>query len=431
MIADVVRPNDGSIGRSDGAMGRKVVRGGWVVRSLNVTGAINGVKASDLVRSDDPRLPESTFHHLTIKDSLKVQGLINNYDLEQVMDSRISLGAPAELQGDWVFESPVSTINMDFASINDLTMEDLVLRTASPGQRISGTKTILADVDFAGDVTVDRLNGEDPEQVAGSLIRKDQDLTFRDRTLHFKGGLDVIDSANIAVYNGQNLTKILMDTMRDSGVVAELPESPERNEESILRLQRADPRSLATFAYLERWQRLQLSSGALKQDVRRLRFAWVGADGAGPVGFLSADAYGSRNCSCRSCVDSALLTVDWSGRLETLSIPRWIQDLVPGGSLKWTMFRSGSWLLLVGLPRCSPDGASGSPGASGSIVVLDALRSQVVGKWDWAVDSAVRGVAVEGGVAGGVFVVVSHEWAVDVFTFDGSGPIPSFKRRQV
>ncbi|XP_063869289.1 uncharacterized protein LOC135105158 [Scylla paramamosain] len=193
--------------------GDKTFANGFTARNLIVNGSIDGVPVADLVTlsGNGPMLESAVFRApITVRGNLKVHGLVDGMDLEEVFSNRIDLRKPQEVYGSCSFYAIKVLGDLEVAVINDVVLADLVLREGRAVQVVEGPKTFSGGLVVHGAINTTLLNGVDVVAMNRSLLRLDQPTTINSRVRF--AGLVVAEKAvggSVQGHDAQNLSKQL------------------------------------------------------------------------------------------------------------------------------------------------------------------------------------------------------------------------------
>ena len=127
----------------------KTLYGSLLLNNLHVSGKIDGCPVSSLVKTNDAVLPANTsFAAITIKKELAVGGLIDGVNVTDLLRRRVSLSDESTVEGNFTFLKTVDVGDVYLDRINDVDVNNLVLKTAAPNQVVSGTKFLRNGVTF-------------------------------------------------------------------------------------------------------------------------------------------------------------------------------------------------------------------------------------------------------------------------------------------
>ncbi|KAH8248492.1 hypothetical protein KR026_007032 [Drosophila bipectinata] len=153
---------------------------------------VNGIKIQDIYQQNRGLTwPRITLKNLTVKGDLKL-GSVNTMSMEYFLDNRITLRGPAlEVFGNLNFENLQLGERPLLRSINNIQLENLVLRNSNKVQTISGVKTFHGGLEWNGPGHVMNLNGKDLSESYRGSIFKDKDYNIDSLVLEkalFPGG---------------------------------------------------------------------------------------------------------------------------------------------------------------------------------------------------------------------------------------------------
>ncbi|KAH8325389.1 hypothetical protein KR067_005251 [Drosophila pandora] len=153
---------------------------------------VNGVEVQDIYQQNKGLTwPRTALKNLTVQGDLKL-GSVNTMSLEYFLDNRITLRGPAlEVFGNLNFENLQLGERPLIRSINNIPLENLVLRNSNKVQTISGTKTFHGGLEWNGPGHAMNLNGKDLSESYRESIFKDRDYNIDSLVLEralFLGG---------------------------------------------------------------------------------------------------------------------------------------------------------------------------------------------------------------------------------------------------
>lgn len=153
---------------------------------------VNGAEIQDIYQQNKGLTwPRITLRNLTVRGDLKL-GSVNTMSMEYFLDNRIALRGPAlEVFGNLNLENLQLGDGALIRSINNIPLENLVLRNSNKVQTISGTKTFHGGLEWNGPGHAMNLNGKDLSESYRESIFKDKDYNIDSLVLEralFQGG---------------------------------------------------------------------------------------------------------------------------------------------------------------------------------------------------------------------------------------------------
>ncbi|XP_057372863.1 uncharacterized protein LOC130693696 [Daphnia carinata] len=419
---------------------KKTFRGDWDIQgNLNISGHIDDVPVASLVKVNDSQLPPRTkFTSLLVKEQLNViSGMIDGVNLTSVLQQRVPLRGNSTIKSNIVFKDLVTADNISAKKINNLNMSDLAWKTIAPGQIITGKKHLNGTMDIQGDITVDLLNGRNPEENAAFVVLKDQNADFQHPVV-FDGGLTVLKSVNITDYNEASFDQLIANVSARITIPEIQPKIlPERI--SALPLLRSLQRSkgkLSSFEFFERIQQIPFSFPRGSNFSMHIQHCPIPprkqsstSDTAAGI-LVATHSTDGNNCKlkkiCR-CHHSVTLPSDTNGYLNTLRIPTRLKDylednLVYGDRVRLFHSRDQLFVLTIeSLSSCLAEKVS--------MAVFNPLTFKLLRKTVFELKDIVADVAlVRRNEDGVVILAIGQKTAgVWIYSFDGH----TFKRQQL
>ncbi|KAK8395748.1 hypothetical protein O3P69_005682 [Scylla paramamosain] len=156
--------------------GRKVFTAGLATHRLR-TATLAGVAVRDMVTvgAVSSRLPAHLVFRtpLTVLGDLWVSGLVDGVDLAHLFTERVRLDVHQTLAATYHFETLRIEGDFTISSINNVTIDDLVLRSGVARQVISGRKVLKGGLQVNGMLQVGSLNGVDVTELNKTIVRVD------------------------------------------------------------------------------------------------------------------------------------------------------------------------------------------------------------------------------------------------------------------
>ncbi|KAJ6641891.1 hypothetical protein Bhyg_06836 [Pseudolycoriella hygida] len=162
--------------------GVKTFRNSVKIDQLTVEGLVNGVAVSDIVFADSTTILPPIFFHksISIQKDLIIANNINEINLKFLLNNIIrKAGPPQEITGMITFQNLVVRGDCRIPSINNLDINDIVLKTSDSVQEIFDLKTITGTLFIDGPAFITKLNRLDVLDAYISTIFLDQNMVIR------------------------------------------------------------------------------------------------------------------------------------------------------------------------------------------------------------------------------------------------------------
>lgn len=419
---------------------KKTFLGDWDIQgNLNISGHIDGVPVASLVKINESQLPPRTkFTSLVVKEQLNViSGMIDGVNLTSVLQQRVPLRGNSTIKSNIVFKDVVTADNISAKKINNLNMSDIAWKTIAPGQVITGKKHLNGTMDIQGDITVDLLNGRNPEENAAFVVLKDQNANFQHPVI-FGGGLTVLKAVNITDYNEANMNQLIADASTGIAIPDIEPKILDERMPALplLRSLQRSKGKLSSFEFFEQIQQIPFSFPRGSNFSMHIQNCPVptrkqSSTSDTTAGILVAThSTDGNNCKlkklCR-CHHSVTLPSDTNGYLNTLRIPTRLKDyleenLIYGDRVRLLHSRDQLFVLTIeSLSSCLAEKVS--------IAVFNPLTFKLLRETAFELSDIVADVALEQRTEDGVVILaISQKSAgVWIYSFDGD----MFKRQQL
>nr|APA05127.1 polephole-like protein [Penaeus vannamei] len=190
--------------------GDKIFNSGLNVEKLNIDGSLDGVVVNNLVvlSKYDRRADELVFKApISIRGDLKVDGLLDNVNLEQLLSDRIKLDTTEALSSSTTFEGMKVEGDLLVEVINGIKLSDIVFKSGRVQQDIEGVKTFSGGLHVVGEMEAPVVNGVNILDLNNNVVRKDRAATISKELVFNKettSQVDVLVQGNV---NGYDLSE--------------------------------------------------------------------------------------------------------------------------------------------------------------------------------------------------------------------------------
>lgn len=169
------------IGDGNAISGTKTFTQPLKIDRLLIDGLLNGLPVSDIVfNNPNITLPPIIYHQpITIRKDLIISHL-NGMNFDFLVSNIIrKAGPPQETSGVITFQNLVVRGDTKIPFINNINIDEIVVKTSDSIQEIIGFKTVAGDVYIDGPVIITTINGLDVVDAYSSSIFLDQNVVIR------------------------------------------------------------------------------------------------------------------------------------------------------------------------------------------------------------------------------------------------------------